>query len=89
MIKIAEKYYLDANKNTYILYEKKIAASGKENYKNIGYFANINAIYEALINKKIKDDIIVINNIKKIVNLINELKEFTSNNIKLIQENDK
>lgn len=36
MEKITDKYYLGSNKNTFILYERKVSATtGKESYKNI------------------------------------------------------
>ena len=37
MEKITDKYYLGSNNNTFILYEKKVSASGKEHFENIGY----------------------------------------------------
>jgi hypothetical protein len=81
MEKITDKYYLGSNKSTFILYEKKISSSGKENYKNIGYLASLDAVYNTLIEKEIKEDLSLINNIEKICNMINELKEFTINYI--------
>lgn len=67
---------MGSNKNTFILYEKRLTSSGKETFKNIGYYSNIEALCNALIDKKIKDNLGVINNIQKIVDLIKELKEF-------------
>lgn len=77
MEKITDKYYLGSNKSTFILYEKRISSSGKENYKNIGYLASLDAVYTTLIEKEIREDITIINNIEKIRNMIKELKEFT------------
>ncbi len=77
MEKINEKYYLGSNKNTYILYEKKISASGKENYKNIGYLSSLDAVYNSIIEKEIKEDLSILNNIEVIKNLMKELKDFT------------
>ena len=79
MEKICENYYLGANKNNYILYERKVNDEGTENFKKIGYYTSLEALYNALMNKEIKDDLSGINNIKKIIDLINELKEFTIN----------
>jgi hypothetical protein len=81
MEKITDKYYLGSNKSTFILYEKKISSSGKENYKNIGYLASLDAVYNTLIEKEIREDLSLINNIEKICDMINELKEFTINYI--------
>lgn len=89
MEKITEKYFLGSSKNTFILYEKRISNSKKEVFKNIGYYPNIEALCCALIDKEIKDDLGVIKNIQKIVDLIKELKEFISNlNLTSINNNN-
>lgn len=85
MEKITDKYYLGSNKNTFILYEKKVSNTGKETFKNIGYIATLEAVYSTLINKEIKGDISILNNIDKINNMIKELKDFT---IKYVNEHD-
>ena len=79
MEKITEKYYLGGNSKNLVLYERKVSESGKETYKKIGYYMTLEAVYNSLLEKEIKDDVSVINNIEKIVNLIKELKEFTAN----------
>lgn len=80
MLEITEKYYLGSNKTTFILYEKKVSeTTGKENYKKIGYFASLDRLYTSLLEKEIRDDIQIITNIKKISDMIHELKEFTTN----------
>ena len=84
MEKINENYYLGSNKNTFILYEKKISSSGKESFKNIGYLASLDAVYKEVIEKQIRDDLSVINNIEKIKEMINELKDFT---VKYVEKN--
>ena len=83
MEKITDKYYLGSNKNTFILYEKRISeTTGKETYKNIGYRTTLEAVYTTLIEKEIKEDLTILNNIKKITEMINELREFTINYVK-------
>lgn len=81
MEEITEKYYLGSNKNTFILYEKKVSeTTGKQTYKNIGYMASLEAVYETLLQKEIREDITLLNNINKIneINeMINQLREFT------------
>ena len=72
MEKINEKYYLGSNKKTFILYEKKISSTGKENFKNVGYISSLDAVY-----REIKSDLSIINNIEIIKNMIQELKDFT------------
>lgn len=77
MEKITEKYYLGSNKNNFILYEKRITEAGKENFKNIGYISSLEALYKTLIEKEIREDLSIIQNINKITNMIKELREFT------------
>lgn len=84
MEKITEKYYLGSNSKNLILYERKVSESGNETYKKIGYYMTIEAVYNALLEKEIKDDCALIKNIEKIVDLIKELKEFTA---KFVMEN--
>ena len=86
MEKINDKYYLGSNKNTFILYEKKISSSGKENFKNVGYISSLDAVYSTIIEREIKSDLSIINNIKMITDMIQELKDFT---IKYVDENEK
>ena len=85
MEKITEKYYLGSNKNTFILYEKRVSETGKETFKNIGYIATLESVYSTLIDKEIKGDIAILNNIDKINNMMKELREFT---IKYVSEHD-
>lgn len=78
MEKITDKYYLGSNKNTFILYERKISeTTGKESYKNIGYIATLEAVYSTLLEKEIREDLTILNNINRINELIKELKDFT------------
>lgn len=84
MEKITDKYYLGSSKSTYILYEKKISTTGKETYKNIGYMATLEAVYTTLLEKEIKENISILNNIEKITEMVKELREFT---VKYVSEN--
>jgi len=78
MEKITDKYYLGSNKNTYILYKKRTSSTtGKETYKNIRYIRTLEAVYTTLIEKEIKEDLGLLNNISQIVDMIKELREFT------------
>lgn len=78
MEKITDKYYLGSNKNTYILYERKVSeTTGKESFKNIGYLTTLEAVYTALLEKEVKEDLTLLNNINKISDMIKELREFT------------
>ena len=84
MEKINDKYYLGSSKNTFILYEKKSSSAGKESFKNIGYMSSLDAVYSTIIEKEIKSDLSIINNIDTIKNMIQELKDFT---IKYVGQN--
>lgn len=86
MEKINEKYYLGSNKNTFILYEKKISANGKETYKNIGYLNSLDKVYHTIIEKEIKEDLSIINNIEQIRKMVQELKDFTIQYVQKGQE---
>ena len=86
MEKITEKYYLGSNKSTFILYEKKISATGKETFKNLGYIATLDAVYATLLNKELREDLGILNNIEKINKMIKELRDFT---VKYVTENCK
>lgn len=83
MEKITEKYYLGSNKSTFILYEKRMSSSGKETYKNLGYMATLEAVYTTLLNKELREDLQILNNIEKINEMIKQLREFT---IKYVSE---
>ncbi len=77
MLKINEKYYIDSDSCNYILLEKSIVKDeksknyGKEVYKNVAYYGNVKSLYKGLIEKEIKENIELLNNIEKII----ELKE--------------
>ena len=86
MEKITDKYYLGSSKSTFILYEKKISSTWKETYKNIGYMATLEEVYTTLLEKEIKENVAILNNIEKITNMIKDLREFT---IKYVDENSK
>lgn len=77
MFEITKNYYLGCNKNNFTLYEKKVSESGKETMKNLGYYSNLESLYDALIKKEIKDNMELLNNIKEITTLVEDLKEFT------------
>lgn len=80
MERINDKYYLDSDKYNLILIEKKIGKKGKslgkECFINVGYFTSIEQLYKSIIEQNIKDDLGIINNIQKIADMINELKDF-------------
>lgn len=79
MLKINEKYYIDTDKCNYILLEKSIIQDeksknyGKEVYKNVAYYGSVNSLYAGLIEKEIKENIELLNNIDKIIQLKDEL----------------
>lgn len=77
MLKITEKYYLGSNKNNFVLYERKVSETGNERFKNIGYICTLDALYQTLIEKEIRENLELLNNIEKINEIIIELKDFT------------
>lgn len=84
MLKINEKYYIDSDSLQYILMEKTIVQKadsknyGKEMFKNIGYYGTLESLKKSLLEKEIKDNIKLLNNIDKIIELKNELKKVKS-----------
>lgn len=81
--KISDKYYLGSNKNTFVLYERRVSeTTGKESYKNLGYIRNLEDVYVTLIEKEVKEDLTILNNISKVNEMIKELKVFTINHTK-------
>ena len=81
MIKIDEKYYLDSDSVQYILMEKSIVTKedskncGKEVFKNIGYYGTLEHLKVALLEKEIKDNLELLNNIDRVIEIKNELKK--------------
>lgn len=81
MLKINEKYYLDSDKLQYILLEKSIVVKkesencGKEIFKNIGYYGTLESLKKSLLEKEIKENLGLLNNINKVIELKNELEK--------------
>ncbi len=79
MIKISDKYYLETDALNYILKEKKIRKDGKkkgeEYYENIAYFGRIEHLYNYIIEKEIKENIELLNNIEKVIELKREISK--------------
>lgn len=79
MIKITDKYYLDTDSCNYILIEKSIVQKedsknyGKETFKNIAYYGTIENLYNGLIEKEIKENVELLNNIEKVIEIKNEI----------------
>ena len=85
MITITDKYYLDSDSCNYILIEKSIVKKedsknyGTETFKNIAYYGNIEGLYNGIIEKEIKENIELLNNIDKIIAIKNEILKGDSN----------
>ena len=79
MIKITDRYYLDSDSLQYILVERKVVNKeksknyGKETFKNIAYFPTIESLKNYIIEKEIKANIELLNNIDKVIELKNEI----------------
>lgn len=85
MLRITDKYYLSINKTSFTLYERSLSqTTGKETYKSVGYFNSLEGLYVSLVNKEIRDNLELLNNIDKISAMIQELKDFT---VKYVTEN--
>ena len=77
MKKLSDKYYLDSDSCNLVLLEKMIVEKGenkgKDYYKTIGYYGNLKSLYKSIIEKEIKIDLDLLDNIEKIVKLIDEI----------------
>lgn len=82
MIKINEKYVVDSDNLQYILKEKKTAKSdnkkslGKDYYVTIGYYGSLESLANALLEKQIKANLTIIENINKIIKIKEEIMKF-------------
>lgn len=78
MKKLNDKYYLDSDNYNLILCEKKTAKKGKnqgqEYYEQIGFYGRIEDLYKAIVEREIKSDLDILDNIQKVVDLINEIR---------------
>lgn len=83
MVRIAKEYYLDSDSYNFTLYERKFSQSeknkGKEYFKALGYYGSIKNLYEAIIQREVSDDLGLIENMDKIINLMEEIKDGLSN----------
>lgn len=83
MLRIAKEYYLDSDSYNFTLYERKISQGeknkGKEYFKVLGYYGSIKTLYEAIIQSEVSDDLGLIENMNKIINLMEEIKDGLSN----------
>lgn len=81
MLKITNRYYLDTDSCNYILMEKTIVQKedsknyGKEVFKNIAYYGSVESLYKGIIEKEIKENIELLNNIEKIIEIKDELEK--------------
>ena len=77
MIRVTDKYFIDADKDNIILKEKKIVTKGKTagqvKYEEIGYYPNIQYALTKL-NEKFKKEMISNNEFSNIENAIIQLE---------------
>lgn len=79
MIKLTEKYYVDSDELNYILKEKRIISKegskniGKETYDNLGYYGSLKDLKRAIVEKEIKADLKLLENIDRIIKMIEEI----------------
>lgn len=79
MIQICDNYFLDNDNMQYILVERKVVNKegsknyGKETFKNIAYFQTLESLKSYIIEKEIKANIELLNNIDKVIELKNEI----------------
>lgn len=77
MLKLTETYFIDSDTRNYILIEKNTIKKeesknfGEDIFTNIGYFGTLEQLKMFIIEKEIKGDLELLNNIEKTI----ELKE--------------
>lgn len=83
MIKINDNYYITADKHTYILQKKSINQNktsenyGKETYKDVGYYSNLESLLNGILKSELrsyisKSEINSIIDLKKEIIKLNE-----------------
>ena len=81
MIKITDRYYLDSDSLQYILIERSVVQKeGSKNYRkkkfsNIGYYSTLESLKKSLLEKEIKENLELLNNIDKVIEIKNEIME--------------
>ena len=86
MLKITEKYYIDANTNCYTLKEKAIVQEqesknyGKEIFKDLGYYTSIESCLKGILKTSTRE-FIASNDID-----IKELLKFLKDTSKFLEE---
>lgn len=81
MIKITDRYYLDSDSLQYILVERSVVQKegsknyGAEKFSNIGYYSTLESLKQSLLEKEIKENLELLNNIDKVIEIKNEIME--------------
>lgn len=76
MIKIDENYYIDQNGYGFALVEKRVGeASGKEYFKNKGYYADLDACLKGYTRVRLMEEVGNGDEIKPLGGFIEKLKE--------------
>lgn len=81
MIKITDRYYLDSDSLQYILIERSVVQKegsknyGAEKFSNIGYYSTLESLKKSLLEKEIKENLELLNNIDKVIEIKNEIME--------------
>ena len=81
MIKITDRYYLDSDSLQYILVERSVVQKegsknyGTEKFSNIGYYSTLESLKQSILEKEIKENLELLNNIDKVIEIKNEIME--------------
>ena len=77
MIKITERFYIEADRFQFIVLEKKISKEGKNvgsvKYDPVAFCGNLFQLKNWIYNQEIRDNIDLLNNITKCVELSNTI----------------
>lgn len=84
MIKVTDKFYIDANANCYVLREKTIIQDedsknyGQVIFKDLGYYTSLESCLQGILKTTIREYIAKqeINNIQDLIKEINRAEEY-------------
>ena len=88
MVKINEKYYIDADTNNYTLKEKTIVTSKNgeksDGYKDLGYYTTLDSLFNGIVKYETRKFISETEDstIKELLNKINEIETFLKEQFK-------
>lgn len=88
MIKINDKYYIDADSKNYTLKEKTTVTSKdgteSEGFKELGYYTTLESLFNGILKTELREFIVSSNNasIEELLKKLKELERFLKETLK-------